>query len=106
MNHLYFPGSLAKGTTENVTSLVDLGAATALVELLKTAPWSTKLVAAGLCALRSIFLHPPAPISTLPADTKLLSRLTRKLKLTFLLFYFNVWRLQILLYGFILLKKL
>ncbi|KOB79152.1 Uncharacterized protein OBRU01_00920 [Operophtera brumata] len=70
-------GSLAKGTPANVTSLVEHGAATGLVELLKTAPFGTKLVEAALCALRSIFLHPPAPISTLPTDTRLLSRLTQ-----------------------------
>lgn len=69
-------GSLAKGTTENVNSLVEQGAAIALVELLKTEPIGTKLIEAALCALRSIFLHPPAPITALPADMRLLSRLT------------------------------
>lgn len=72
-------GSLAKGTSENVISLVEQGTATALVELLKTVPVDTKLAEAGLCALRSVFLHPPAPISALPADMRLLTRLTRKL---------------------------
>ncbi|KAL0822329.1 hypothetical protein ABMA28_004428 [Loxostege sticticalis] len=70
-------GSLAKGTAENVTSLVEQGTATALVELLKTVPVDTKLAEAGLCALRSVFLHPPAPISALPADMRLLTRLTQ-----------------------------
>lgn len=72
------PGSLAKGTPDNVSSLVEQGTATALVELLKTAPVGTKLAEAGLCALRSVFMHPPAPISALPADMRLLTRLTRK----------------------------
>ncbi|XP_047026583.1 armadillo repeat-containing protein 8-like isoform X3 [Helicoverpa zea] len=70
-------GSLAKGTTENVNSLVEQGTATALVELLKTAPVGTKLAEAGLCALRSVFMTPPAPISALPADMRLLTRLTQ-----------------------------
>ncbi|RVE53711.1 hypothetical protein evm_001603 [Chilo suppressalis] len=70
-------GSLAKGTAENVNSLVEQEAATALVELLKTVPIDTKLAEAGLCALRSIFLHPPAPISALPVDMRLLTRLTQ-----------------------------
>lgn len=61
-----------------MTSLVEQGTATALVELLKTVPVDTKLAEAGLCALRSVFLHPPAPISALPADMRLLTRLTRK----------------------------
>ncbi|CAH0693986.1 unnamed protein product [Spodoptera exigua] len=70
-------GSLAKGTEENVRSLVEQGTATALVDLLRNAPVGTKLAEAGLCALRSVFLHPPAPISALPADMRLLSRLTQ-----------------------------
>ncbi|KAJ2943616.1 hypothetical protein O0L34_g16724 [Tuta absoluta] len=70
-------GSLAKGTAQNVASLVEQGTATALVELLKTAPINTKLAEAALCALRSVFLHPPAPIATLPADMRLLTRLTQ-----------------------------
>lgn len=70
-------GSLAKGTPDNVTSLVEQGTATALVELLKTVAVDTKLAEAALCALRSVFLHPPAPISALPADMRLLTRLTR-----------------------------
>lgn len=75
---IFYPGSLAKGTAENVSSLVEQGTATALVELLKTAPIGTKLTEAGLCALRSVFMHPPAPIASLPADMRLLTRLTRK----------------------------
>ncbi|CAB3220488.1 unnamed protein product [Arctia plantaginis] len=70
-------GSLAKGTTENVRALVDQGAATALVNLLKSAPLGTKVAEAGLCALRSVFMHPPAPVSALPAETSLLARLTQ-----------------------------
>ncbi|XP_075978902.1 armadillo repeat-containing protein 8-like [Anticarsia gemmatalis] len=70
-------GSLAKGTPENVKSLVDQGAATALVDLLKSAPLGTKVAEAGLCALRSVFVHPPAPVSSLPADMSLLTRLTQ-----------------------------
>ncbi|XP_026762743.2 armadillo repeat-containing protein 8-like isoform X1 [Galleria mellonella] len=70
-------GSLAKGTPENVATLVEQGTATALVELLRTVPIGTKLVEAGLCALRSVFLHPPAPIAALPADMRLLTRLTQ-----------------------------
>ncbi|XP_013190820.1 armadillo repeat-containing protein 8 [Amyelois transitella] len=70
-------GSLAKGTQENVSSLVDQGAATALVELLKNVPVTTKLAEAALCALRSVFLQPPAPIAALPADMRLLTRLTQ-----------------------------
>ncbi|KAL4702423.1 hypothetical protein ACJJTC_003048, partial [Scirpophaga incertulas] len=70
-------GSLSKGTPENVNSLVEQGTAAALVELLKTVPVESRLAEAGLCALRSIFLHPPAPIATLPADMHLLSRLTQ-----------------------------
>lgn len=71
-------GSLAKGTPANVTSLVDQGTTAVLVEVLNTAPLESKLVEAALCALRSIFLHPPAPIAALPTDMRLLSRLTRK----------------------------
>ncbi|XP_072947203.1 armadillo repeat-containing protein 8-like isoform X2 [Epargyreus clarus] len=70
-------GSLAKGTPENVAELVEQGTATALVELLKTAPLDTKLLEAALCALRNVFLHPPAPISALPSDMRLLMRLTQ-----------------------------
>ncbi|XP_049874186.1 armadillo repeat-containing protein 8-like [Pectinophora gossypiella] len=70
-------GSLAKGTTENVASLIEQGTASALVELLKTVPIGTKLAEAALCALRSVFLHPPAPVSALPADMRLLTRLTQ-----------------------------
>ncbi|XP_026316772.1 armadillo repeat-containing protein 8-like isoform X2 [Hyposmocoma kahamanoa] len=70
-------GSLAKGTTDNVASLVEQGTATSLVELLKSVPIGTKLAEAGLCALRSVFQHQPAPISSLPADMRLLSRLTQ-----------------------------
>lgn len=71
-------GSLAKGTPDNVSALVEQGAALALVEILKEVPIGTKLAEASLCALRSIFLNPPAPISALPSDMKLLSRFTRK----------------------------
>ncbi|XP_045496136.1 armadillo repeat-containing protein 8-like [Colias croceus] len=67
-------GSLAKGTPENVTALVEQGAAVALVELLREVPIGTKLAEACLCALRSIFLNPPAPISSVPADMRLLTR--------------------------------
>lgn len=70
-------GSLAKGTAENVTSLVEQGTAAALVELLKHIPINSKLSEAALCALRSIFLHPPAPVAALPADMRLLTRLTQ-----------------------------
>ncbi|CAK1544927.1 unnamed protein product [Leptosia nina] len=70
-------GSLAKGTSENVNALVEQGAAVALVEILKEVPIGTKLAEASLCALRSIFLNPPAPISALPAEMRLLSRLTQ-----------------------------
>ncbi|CAG4946798.1 unnamed protein product [Parnassius apollo] len=70
-------GSLAKGTAENVSSLVEQGAASALVELLRTVTLGTKLVEASLCALRSIFLHPPAPVTALPVDMRLLSKLTQ-----------------------------
>ncbi|CAH2090865.1 unnamed protein product [Euphydryas editha] len=70
-------GSLAKGTPENVASLVDQGTTIVLVELLKVVPTGTRLAEACLCALRSIFQHPPAPISALPADMRLLTRLTQ-----------------------------
>ncbi|KAJ0178139.1 hypothetical protein K1T71_005962 [Dendrolimus kikuchii] len=70
-------GSLAKGTPENVTSLVEQGTAIALVELLKAVPINTKLAEAGLCALRSVFLHPSPPIAALPTDMRLLTRLTQ-----------------------------
>ncbi|XP_045451113.1 armadillo repeat-containing protein 8-like [Melitaea cinxia] len=70
-------GSLAKGTPENVASLVDQGATVVLVELLKVVPTGTRLAEACLCALRSIFQHPPAPISALPSDMRLLTRLTQ-----------------------------
>lgn len=75
-------GSLAKGTPENVRALVEQGAAIALVDLLKSAPLGTKVAEAGICALRSVFMHPPAPVSALPAEMSLLTRLTRKYKLT------------------------
>ncbi|XP_063363552.1 uncharacterized protein LOC134652310 [Cydia amplana] len=70
-------GSLAKGTAENVASLVEQGTATVLVELLKTVPVESKLAEAVLCALRSVFLYPPAPVAALPADMMLLTRLTQ-----------------------------
>ncbi|XP_047993454.1 armadillo repeat-containing protein 8-like [Leguminivora glycinivorella] len=70
-------GSLAKGTAENVASLVEQGTATVLVELLKTVPVDSKLAEAVLCALRSVFLYPPAPVAALPADMRLLTRLTQ-----------------------------
>ncbi|XP_026489080.1 armadillo repeat-containing protein 8-like [Vanessa tameamea] len=70
-------GSLAKGTPENVASLVDQGTTIVLVELLKIVPTGTRLAEACLCALRSIFQQPPAPISALPADMRLLTRLTQ-----------------------------
>ncbi|KAI8426050.1 hypothetical protein MSG28_005017 [Choristoneura fumiferana] len=70
-------GSLAKGTAENVAALVEQGTATVLVELLKTVPVESKLAEAVLCALRSVFLHPPAPVAALPADMRLLTRLTQ-----------------------------
>lgn len=75
---IIFIGSLAKGTSENVGSLVQQGTTVVLVELLKVVPTGTKLAEACLCALRSIFLHQPAPVSALPADMRLLTRLTRK----------------------------
>ncbi|XP_061378216.1 armadillo repeat-containing protein 8-like isoform X3 [Danaus plexippus] len=71
-------GSLAKGTPENVASLVEQGTTIVLVELLKVVPTGTKLAEACLCALRSIFQHPPAPIGALPADMRLLGRLTAR----------------------------
>ena len=61
-----------------MTSLIEQGTATGLVELLKKVPIGTKLAEAALCALRSVFLHPPAPVAALPADMRLLTRLTRK----------------------------
>ncbi|XP_045766552.1 armadillo repeat-containing protein 8-like [Maniola jurtina] len=70
-------GSLAKGTPENVASLVEHGTTIVLVELLKVVPTGTRLAEACLCALRSIFQHPPAPIAALPADMRLLTRLTQ-----------------------------
>ncbi|XP_046968716.1 armadillo repeat-containing protein 8-like [Vanessa cardui] len=70
-------GSLAKGTPENVASLVDQGTTIVLVELLKVVPTGTRLAEACLCALRSIFQQPPAPITALPADMRLLTRLTQ-----------------------------
>ncbi|XP_050351538.1 armadillo repeat-containing protein 8-like [Nymphalis io] len=70
-------GSLAKGTPENVASLVDQGTTIVLVELLKIVPTGTRLAEACLCALRSIFQQPPAPVSALPADMRLLTRLTQ-----------------------------
>ncbi|GBP92892.1 Armadillo repeat-containing protein 8 [Eumeta japonica] len=69
-------GSLAKGTAENVTTLVEQGVASTLVELLRTTPTDTRLAEAALCALRSLFLHPPAPVNALPADMTLLTHLT------------------------------
>ncbi|VVD03512.1 unnamed protein product [Leptidea sinapis] len=69
-------GSLAKGTPDNVALLIEQGAATALVDILKEVPIGTKLAEACLCALRSIFTTPPAPLSALPAEMRLLSRLT------------------------------
>lgn len=69
-------GSLAKGTPENVKSLVDQGVVTALVDILKIAPLGVKAAEAVLCALRSLFMHPSTPISALPADMNLLTRLT------------------------------
>ncbi|XP_077292989.1 armadillo repeat-containing protein 8-like isoform X2 [Arctopsyche grandis] len=67
-------GSLAKGTAENVASLVDLGVVGVLVETLRpnTDP---RLTEACLCALRSIFMHPPAPSSIIHRDPQLLSQL-------------------------------
>ncbi|XP_004931674.1 armadillo repeat-containing protein 8 isoform X2 [Bombyx mori] len=70
-------GSLAKGTPENIDSLIEKGTATALVEMLKTVPLGSKLAEAALCALRSIFSHKPAPVDALPADMRLLTRLTQ-----------------------------
>ncbi|XP_050666551.1 armadillo repeat-containing protein 8-like [Leptidea sinapis] len=70
-------GSLAKGTPDNVALLIEQGAATALVDILKEVPIGTKLAEACLCALRSIFTTPPAPLSALPAEMRLLSRLTQ-----------------------------
>ncbi|KAG7295792.1 hypothetical protein JYU34_020847 [Plutella xylostella] len=70
-------GSLAKGTPENVASLIELGSATTLIEILRTSPVDSKLTEAALCALRSLFLHPQAPISALPADPSLLAHLTQ-----------------------------
>ncbi|XP_023941674.2 armadillo repeat-containing protein 8 isoform X2 [Bicyclus anynana] len=70
-------GSLAKGTAENVASLVEHGTTIILVELLKVVPTGLRLTEACLCALRSIFQHPPAPISALPADMRFLTRLTQ-----------------------------
>ncbi|XP_039755676.1 armadillo repeat-containing protein 8-like isoform X2 [Pararge aegeria] len=69
-------GSLAKGTPENVASLVGHGTTLVLVELLKVVPTGLRLAEACLCALRSIFQHPPAPIAALPADMRFLTRLT------------------------------
>ncbi|CAH0729971.1 unnamed protein product, partial [Brenthis ino] len=68
-------GSLAKGTQENVASLVEHGSTIVLVQLLRVVPTGTKIAEACLCALRSIFQHPPAPIGSLPADMMLLTRL-------------------------------
>lgn len=59
-----------------MASLVEQGTTIVLVELLKVVPTGTKLAEACLCALRSIFQHPPAPIGALPADMRLLGRLT------------------------------
>ncbi|XP_038223493.1 armadillo repeat-containing protein 8-like [Zerene cesonia] len=70
-------GSLAKGTPENVTALVEQGAAVTIVDLLREVPIGTKLAEACLCALRSIFLNPPAPISSVPAEMILLTRFTQ-----------------------------
>ncbi|KPI97227.1 PREDICTED: armadillo repeat-containing protein 8-like isoform X1 [Papilio xuthus] len=70
-------GSLAKGTTEDVNTLVEQGVVISLVELLKTILIDTKLMEAVLSALKSFFLHPPAPVSALPVDMKLLARLTQ-----------------------------
>lgn len=69
---------MAKGTQENVASLVEQGSTIVLIELLKVVPTGTRLAEVCLCALRSIFQHPPAPIGALPADMSLLTRLTGK----------------------------
>ncbi|XP_041986727.1 armadillo repeat-containing protein 8-like isoform X2 [Aricia agestis] len=70
-------GSLAKGTHENVQALVEQKTAVYLVDLLKNIPIETKQAEACLCVLRSIFLHQPAPVSAIPHDMKVLSRLTQ-----------------------------
>lgn len=80
----YFLGSLAKGTSENVASLVDLGVVGVLVDTLRpnTDP---RLTEACLCALRSIFMHPPAPSSIIQKNSQLLSQLLSE----FLFFIFK-----------------
>lgn len=71
-------GSLAKGTSDNVAALVEQGVATELVELLKVVPINSKMTEAVACALRNIFLHPPAPVSVLSSDMRLLTKMTRE----------------------------
>lgn len=67
-------GSLAKGTVENVASLVEIGVVPVLVDALKPVS-NARLVEACLCALRSIFMHPPAPTSVIQKDPLLLVHL-------------------------------
>lgn len=69
-------GSLAKGTPENVSALVEQDVPLALVEVLRTATAQSKLAEAALCALRSIFLTTPLPVHAISTDISLLKQLT------------------------------
>lgn len=78
-------GSLAKGTEAHVRALIDGGVVHVLLDIvccggdIKSS--NSRLVEVCLCALRSIFLHPIAPIDEIHSNLTSLQHIVSKLYL-------------------------
>lgn len=78
INFFYFIGSLAKGTDDQVRSLIDYNIVRIFLNLISTQNVDKRLIEYCLCALKSIFQYPFAPVGLLYSNIGTLTHLISK----------------------------
>lgn len=74
----YCLGSLAKGTESHVRALIDNGVVQTMLAIVTNSKSDKRMIETCLCALRSIFRYPFAPITDIHSDMSSLQHIISK----------------------------